>query len=120
MMWAPAEPSFVNYMNMGYTFMKNAHWRLWVANLHIKGIDEETYVYIKKMAAAENRSVSQQILFLVKKYLAARGGRHPEKTAAQTLLELSGSWDDDRPAEAIISEIKMGRRNMKARSKGIF
>ena len=83
-----------------------------MAKLHIKGIDEETYVYIKKMAAAENRSVSQQILFLVKKYLAARGGRQPEKTAAQTLLKLSGSWDDDRSAESIISECCCRSRNV--------
>ena len=91
-----------------------------MVNLQIKGIEEDIYAHIKKVAAAENRSVSQQILFLVKNYMAGRGGKHPEKTAAQTLLELSGSWDDNRPAEAIISEIKMGRRNMKARSKGIF
>jgi len=52
--------------------------------------------------------------------MTGRGGKHPEKTAAQTLLELSGSWDDDRSAEEIISEIKMGRINSKKRSEGIF
>ena len=34
-----------------------------MANLQIKGIDDELYRDIKKLAAAENRSVSQQILF---------------------------------------------------------
>jgi len=91
-----------------------------MANLQIKGIDEHIYAHIKKVAAAENRSVSQQILFLVKNYMTGRGGKHPEKTAAQTLLELSGSWDDDGSAEEIISEIKKGRINSKKRSKGIF
>lgn len=90
-----------------------------MANLQIKGIEEDIYAHIKQVAAAENRSVSQQILFLVKKYMAG-SGKYSEKTAAQTLLELSGSWDDDRPAEAIISEIKKGRKNRKRRSEGIF
>jgi len=31
------------------------------------------------------------------------------KTSAQRLLELSGSWDDDRSAEEIIAEIRQGR-----------
>jgi hypothetical protein len=75
-----------------------------MANFRIKGIDEEIYTCIKKAAAAENRSVSQYILFLIKKTLAGSGWNYSEKTTAQTLLELSGSWDDERPAEAIISE----------------
>ena len=40
-----------------------------MANLQIKGIEDDLYHAIKKMAAAENRSVSQQILFLVKSYM---------------------------------------------------
>ena len=43
-----------------------------MANLQIKGIQDELYAEIKKLAAAENRSVSQQILFLVKQYLARK------------------------------------------------
>ena len=44
-----------------------------MANLQIKGIEDDLYHAIKKMAAAENRSVSQQILFLVKSYMAKKG-----------------------------------------------
>jgi hypothetical protein len=43
-----------------------------MANLQIKGIDDELYNEIKKLAAAEKRSVSQQILFLVKNSLAKK------------------------------------------------
>jgi len=45
-----------------------------MANLQIKGIDENLYAQIKKLAAAENRSVSQQIVFLAKEYLVKRKG----------------------------------------------
>jgi len=37
-----------------------------MANLQIKGIDNELYEEIKKIAAEENRSVSQRPLFLSK------------------------------------------------------
>jgi hypothetical protein len=36
-----------------------------MANLQIKGIDDDLYAQIKSLAVSENRSVSQQILFLV-------------------------------------------------------
>jgi len=42
-------------------------------SLQIKGIQEELYNEIKRLALAENRSVSQQILFLVREHLAFRG-----------------------------------------------
>ncbi len=34
-----------------------------MANLQIKGIDDELYNEIKKLAASEKRSISQQVLF---------------------------------------------------------
>jgi len=43
-----------------------------MANLQIKGIDDNLYGQIKALAASENRSISQQVLFLVKNYLLKR------------------------------------------------
>jgi hypothetical protein len=43
-----------------------------MANLQIKNVEDDLYQEIKKLASAENRSVSQQVLFLVKEYLAKR------------------------------------------------
>jgi hypothetical protein len=90
-----------------------------MANLQIKGIDEHLYAQIKKLAAAENRSVSQQILYLAKEYLGRRKTIQASRTPAQVLLELSGSWQDDRTPEEIIRDIKRGRRNSKKLRKGI-
>ena len=84
-----------------------------MANLQIKGIQDALYAEIKDMASAENRSVSQQILFLVKEYLARRKGVQALKTPAQVLLELSGSWEDEKGIEQIINEIKVSRKNSK-------
>jgi len=90
-----------------------------MANLQIKGIQDELYAEIKKIAANENRSVSQQILFLVKEYMARKKQIATLETPAQVLLRLSGSWNDDREAEEIISEIKTARKSSKKLSKGL-
>jgi plasmid stability protein len=65
-----------------------------MANLQIKGIQEELYVQLKEIAAAENRSVAQEVLSLIREHLAERGRRRI-RTSAEVLLGLSGSWDDD-------------------------
>ena len=89
-----------------------------MANLQIKGIEDNLYKKIKKMAASENRSVSQQVLFLIKEYMARKGKIQSLKPPAQVLLELSGSWEDNRSADKIISEIKRDRKNSKKLKKG--
>ena len=90
-----------------------------MANLQIKGIDDKLYDTIKKLAASENRSVSQEILFLVKEHMAKRKQTVAIRTPAQVLLDLSGSWVDNRSANAIIAEIKAARRNSGKLEKGL-
>jgi hypothetical protein len=64
--------------------------------MKIKGIDDELYRDIKKIAAAETRSVSQHILFLVKSYLAKKPRCDAVKSPAEVLIALHGSWLDTR------------------------
>jgi hypothetical protein len=89
-----------------------------MANLQIKGIDDELYGEIKKMAAADNRSVSQQILFLVKSYMAKKARCDSAKSPAEVLIDLHGSWQDKREADQIIGRIKKARKNSTDLSKG--
>lgn len=89
-----------------------------MANLQIKGIDDRLYDTIKKLAASENRSVSQEILFLVKEHVAKRRQTVTIRTPAQVLLDLSGSWIDNRDADEIVREIKAARRNSRKLAKG--
>jgi hypothetical protein len=90
-----------------------------MANLQIKGIDDELYEQIKSLAVSENRSVSQQILFLVKDYLEKSARLSRTRTPAGVLLELSGSWEDGRSSEEIVSEVKSGRKNSRKLSRGM-
>lgn len=89
-----------------------------MANLQIKGIDDTLYENLKAMAAAQNRSVSQQVLFLVKSYLAKGKQLDDQKTAAQVLLELSGSWIDSRSPAEIVKAIKASRKNSSKLEQG--
>ncbi len=89
-----------------------------MANLQIKGIDDALYAQIKKLAASENRSISQQILFLVERYIANKKQFEKTKTPAQVLLELSGSWEDNRGADEIISDIRDARKNFSRFTEG--
>ena len=89
-----------------------------MANLQIKGMDDDLYAQLKSLAVSENRSISQQVLFLLKLYLSRRHQLQENRTPAQVLLELSGSWEDDRPAEQIIKELKAGRKSSRKLRKG--
>jgi len=82
-----------------------------MSNLQVKGVDEKLYGKIKELAAAENRSVSQQILYLAREYLARRKKIQRIKSPGEVLLDLAGSWEDDRSPEAIVKEIRQSRKN---------
>jgi len=90
-----------------------------MSNLQIKGMDDELYKELKKLAAEENRSVSQQALFLFKEYLARKQRVRDLKTPAQVLLDLSGSWKDEKDSATIIAKIKKARKNSKRLKKGL-
>lgn len=89
-----------------------------MANLQIKGIDDAFYQKIKDMAAAENRSVSQQVLFLLKSHMARGKMIQKIKPPARVLLDLNGSWQDAADAEVIVDEIRQGRRNSRKLREG--
>ncbi len=90
-----------------------------MANLQIKGMDDDLYLEIKNMAKDEQRSVSQQILYITKLFLAKRKAIEHLKTPAEALLGLTGSWADERPAEEIIAEIRASRKSSIRLSEGL-
>lgn len=90
-----------------------------MANLQIKGMDDDLYREIKDMAKDEHRSVSQQILYITKLFLSKRKTIEQLKTPAEVLLGLAGSWEDERPAEEIIAEIRATRQRSIRLSEGL-
>jgi predicted CopG family antitoxin len=105
------------FIHLAYNFMKIAR-REEMANLQIKGMDDELYKELKRIAAEENRSISQQTVFLIRDYIAKKQKVRATKTPAQVLLELTGSWKDDRDTVEIVSEIRKARKNLKKLKRG--
>lgn len=89
-----------------------------MANLQIKGIDDRLYEEIKALAAMENRSVSQQVLFLLRLMISRKNPLGVAKSPGEMLLELSGSWQDPKNPEDIVSEIRSARKNSEKLKKG--
>jgi len=101
------------FMKKYYFFVKFCAGGRLMVNIHIMGMDDDLVSQLKSLAASENRSINHQILFLLKKYLASRHQLKGINTPAQVLLDLSGSWEDDRPAEKILKKLKAERKNSK-------
>ncbi len=89
-----------------------------MATLHIEGIDTRFYEQIQRAAESESRSVSQQIVHVLKEYFAKEKQLKKASSPAEVLLELAGSWQDERDADEIINEIKSSRRNSQRCSEG--
>jgi plasmid stability protein len=90
-----------------------------MANLQVKGIDDGLYEQLKRLAITENRSVSQEIIFLLKAHLASPNRISSTPSPAEVLLQLSGAWEDSRPAEEIVAEIRNARENSQRLAGGL-
>jgi len=89
-----------------------------MANLQIKGMDDTLYAQVKQLAADENRSISQQVLFLLKSYIANKKQFDTLKTPAGNLLDLAGSWEDSRDPDEIVNELRTARKNSSKLAEG--
>ncbi|OGP82685.1 MAG: antitoxin [Deltaproteobacteria bacterium RBG_16_54_11] len=82
-----------------------------MAILQVRDIDDRLYASLKKLAHSENRSLSQEVISILEKYLS-----NPalfKNNPTREFLSLSTSWEDDRTADEIIADIKKNRRNSK-------
>ncbi|MBI5018083.1 MAG: hypothetical protein HZB55_21675 [Deltaproteobacteria bacterium] len=90
-----------------------------MANLQVKGIDDDFYEELKRLASSENRSVSQQVLTILRSYLAKGPAVDEAKTPAEVLLGLAGSWEDERSAEEIAGGLRAARRRSTKLDQGL-
>ena len=76
-----------------------------MAILQVRSMDDELYGALGRRAAMENRSISQEVISIIKAYLASPRTPVPE----DEVLTLAGSWDDTRSAAEIVEEIRAER-----------
>lgn len=82
-----------------------------MAILQVRDIDDRLYASLKDLAKSENRSLSQEVISILEKFLS-----NPlvfKNNPTREFLSLSGSWDDDRTADEIIDDIKKKRKSGK-------
>ncbi len=91
-----------------------------MANLQVKDIDDNLYEALRRLASDERRSISQQVAFILEKYLASKASFDRNPTDA--FLALSGEWRDDRKAEDIAKNIRQSRNSRRrfGENDGIF
>ena len=88
-----------------------------MATLQVRSVDDQLYKALGKRAIMENRSISQEVVFILKAYLSSPPLKYQEVTAR--FLEICGSWEDSRDADEIVSEIRQSRHTVE-RPEAVF
>ena len=79
-----------------------------MANLQVKGIDDDLYKALKIRAKSNRRSLSKEVIRLIEDYLNQPEGTRIDST--RHFLSLSWKSDKDESADNIIAQIKNDRR----------
>lgn len=82
-----------------------------MAILQVRDLNDKLYFSLRQMAKIENRSISQEVITILERYLSnpAVYNHNPTKE----FLKLSSSWEDSRTSNEIIKDIKSSRKNTK-------
>jgi hypothetical protein len=89
-----------------------------MAILQVRDIDDRLYDSLKQKAQSDNRSISQEVIAILRTYLS--NPHNYNTNATQEFLKLS--WDDNRDANEIIDDLIKDRENKKSFGEynGIF
>ena len=79
-----------------------------MATLQVRSMDDQLYEALGRMAAREQRSISQQVIAILKEHLS-QPVRHT--SATEDFLVLCSTWKDERTAEEIVQEIRGNRKS---------
>lgn len=80
-----------------------------MATLQVRSIDEQLYKVLGRRAAMDNRSISQEVVAILKAYLSCPSSKHKHST--QSFLELCGTWQDEKDEALIVEELRKNRQS---------
>ncbi len=86
-----------------------------MATLQVRSIDDNLYKMLGRRASMDNRSISQEVISILKAYLSTP--ETSDRNTTDAYLELCGSWQDDREPEAIVGELRQARRNRSSKQE---
>jgi plasmid stability protein len=77
-----------------------------MAILQVRNMADDLYGALGRRAALDNRSISQEVVEIITRYLAT-----PRNFPAvdEEALRMAGSWGDSRPADEIAATIRKER-----------
>lgn len=82
-----------------------------MATLQVRSIDDQLYEALGKLAVRDLRSISQEVVAILKEHLS-RPVRHTiAANTTEEFLSLCGTWQEDRSAEEIADEIRAHRQS---------
>ena len=79
-----------------------------MAVLQVRSINDEMYKALGLRAAMDNRSISQEVVAIIEKFLATPPV--PSSGTDEEALRLAGSWEDSRSAGEIADSIRKDRK----------
>lgn len=80
-----------------------------MANLQVKSIDNHLYESFARRAVMENRSISQEVISILKAYLSSPSRNN---NTNEQFLELCGTWQDNKSAEPVVEDIASSRNQL--------
>lgn len=78
-------------------------------NIHLDNIDYKLYESLRDLARSKERSINEEILYILQKYISEHQSFDPARI--DEFLKLAGSWEDDREADEIITDIRKNRKS---------
>lgn len=89
-------------------------------NLQIQNMAKSLYAELKNVARRENRSVTQEVIHILQRYLA--NPQIFDQNPTREFLALSGAYEDAHSSDEIVAEIRKSRKNSDRfkNSNGIF
>ncbi len=81
-----------------------------MAVLQVRNMADDLYGALGRRAALDNRSISQEVIEIIKTYLATP---HSRRSGDVEALQMAGSWDDPRSEEDIVTQLRSERMNQR-------
>ncbi len=82
-----------------------------MATLQVRSIDDQLYEALGKLAARDHRSISQEVVAILKEHLSQPLRHTTAAITNEEFLNLCGTWQEDRSAEEIADEIRAHRQS---------
>lgn len=78
-----------------------------MAVLQVRSMDDEMYQALGRRAKMDNRSISQEVISIIEKFLSTPADQSP--SIDEAAMRLAGSWEDSRSAKEISGSIRKAR-----------